>query len=151
MKKVPKKNFTELSRLSYVIRAIENDVQVVPKDSFRVTPEHELRPNSHFYGLQTLNAMAPSSWQHFRAPITPQAKKVMEDDMVVFSTGFLDTLESDIPMGSWSVQVDSRGKNVSVRSLLWPGYFGLHRLGSDLFGSVYIGEGSKNIDLPFMI
>jgi radial spoke head protein 9 len=75
----------------------------------------------------------------------------MENDMVVFSTGFLDTLENDKPLGSWSVQIDSRGKNVSVRSLLWPGYFALHRLASNLFGGVYIGEGSKNIDLPFMI
>jgi radial spoke head protein 9 len=38
LKKVPKKNFTELSRLSYVVRAVENDVQCVPKDSYRVTP-----------------------------------------------------------------------------------------------------------------
>ena len=38
LKKVPKKNFTELSRLAYVVRAIENDVQCVPKDSYRVTP-----------------------------------------------------------------------------------------------------------------
>lgn len=151
MKKVPKKNFTELNRLSYVVRAIEHDVQIVPRDSYRVTPEHELRPNDHFYGLQLLNARAPVSWQHFRAPITSQAKEVMENDMVVFSTGFLDTLESDKPAGSWSVQLDARAKNVTVRSLLWPGYFGLHRLASDLFCGVYIGEGSKNIDLPFMI
>lgn len=75
----------------------------------------------------------------------------MENDMVVFSTGFLDTLENDRPLGSWSVQIDCRGKNVSVRSLLWPGYFALHRLASNLFAGVYIGEGTKNIDLPFMI
>ncbi len=75
----------------------------------------------------------------------------MEEDMVVFSNGFLDTLESDRPLGSWSVQMGDRGKNVTVRSLLWPGYFGFHRLGSNLFGGVYLGEGSKNMDLPFMM
>ena len=37
LKKVPKKNFTELARLGYVVRAIENDAQCVPKDSYRVT------------------------------------------------------------------------------------------------------------------
>lgn len=71
--------------------------------------------------------------------------------MVIFSTGFLDTLDTDTPMGCWSVQVGPRGKHVTARSLLWPGYFALHRLGSDIFGGVYIGEGCKNIDLPFMI
>ena len=71
--------------------------------------------------------------------------------MVVFNTNFLDGISSDKPSGSWSLQLDVRFKNVTVRSLLWPGYFAFHRLGSDLFGGVYIGEGCKNVDLPFMI
>ena len=75
----------------------------------------------------------------------------MEDDMVVFSTGFLDTLEQDKPQGSWALQIDSRIKNATAKSFLWPGYFAFHRLGSELFGSAYIGDGTKNVDLPFMI
>jgi len=75
----------------------------------------------------------------------------MESDMVVFGNGFLDQIGQDKPQGSWSLQLDCRHKNVSVRSLLWPGYFAFHRLGTDLFGGVYFGEGRKNIDLPFMI
>ena len=151
MKKVPKKNFSELSRLGYVVRAIENDVQCVPKDSYRMSSEHELRPNSHFYGLQVQNARLAENWLHFRAPQTVEAKQAMESEMVVFGNGFLDQIGKDKPQGSWSLQLDARQKNVSVRSLLWPGYFAFHRLGSDLFGGVYVGEGSKNVDLPFMI
>ena len=151
MKKIPKKNFTELCRLAYVVRAIENDVQCVPRDSYRVTAEHELRPNTHFYGLQPQNARFADNWLHFRAPQTEEAKKAMDNDMVVFDNNFLDQIGLDKPAGSWSLQLDSRCKNVSVRSLLWPGYFAFHRLGSDLFGGVYMGEGSKNIDLAFMI
>ena len=45
-------------------------MQVVPRDSFRVTPEHELRPNLNFYGLQATNGGLPVSWQHFRPPLT---------------------------------------------------------------------------------
>ena len=71
--------------------------------------------------------------------------------MVVFGFDFLDRIGKDKPSGSWSLQLDARQKTVSVRSLLWPGYFAFHRLGSDLFGGVYVGEGSKNVDLPFMI
>ena len=89
--------------MSYVIRAIEHDSQIVPRDSYRVTPEHELRPNVNFYGVQRNKAIAHSSWQHFRAPSTAEARKVMDDEMVVFSTGFLDTVESDKPQGSWSI------------------------------------------------
>jgi radial spoke head protein 9 len=71
--------------------------------------------------------------------------------MVVFNSNFLDTIESDSPSGSWTVQIDSKQKNVSLRSLKWPGYFAFHRLSSNLFGSAYIGDGTKNVDLPFMI
>lgn len=63
----------------------------------------------------------------------------MESDMVVFGNGFLDEISQDNPKGSWSLQLDARQKNATVRSLLWPGYFAFHRLGSDLFGGVYIG------------
>lgn len=91
------------------------------------------------------------NWQHFRAPITPRARNAIEDDRVVFYSGFLDVIEDDTPKGSWSIQVDSKHRNASLRSLKWPGYFAFHRLSSNLFGSAYIGDGSKNVDLPFMI
>jgi len=47
--------------------------------------------------------------------------------------------------------LDHQLKNVNVRNLFWPGYYAFHRLSSDRFGSVYIGDGIKNADLPFMI
>lgn len=39
-KKVPPKNFTELDRLAYVVRVIENDCAVTPVGAFRLTPTH---------------------------------------------------------------------------------------------------------------
>ena len=105
----------------------------------------------HFSGLHVANCKSPENWVHFRAPQTEAAKNTMESDMIVFSPGFLDPIGTDKPQGSWSVQIDCRMKNATVRSLLWPGYFAFHRLGSCLFGGVYIGEGCKNVDLPFMI
>lgn len=38
IKKVPKKNFTELHRLSHVVRSIENDAQVIPQGAYKMTP-----------------------------------------------------------------------------------------------------------------
>ena len=75
----------------------------------------------------------------------------MENDMVVFSSAFLDTLEGDVPMGSWSLQLNSQLSTVTVRSFKWPGYFAFHKLGTSLHGGIYLGEGTKNVDLPFMI
>ncbi|XP_031472635.1 uncharacterized protein LOC116245030 [Nymphaea colorata] len=115
-KKVPKKNFTELARLAHVVRAIEHDSQCVPRGSYRMTPEHELRPNRNFYGLDTATARAQSNWLHFRSPITTRARWAIEDDMVVFNSGFLDSIESDSPGGSWTVQIDAKQRNASLRA-----------------------------------
>ena len=90
-----------------------------------------MRPNDHFYGLTVTNARNGDCWQHFRAPQTGPARQAMEEEMVVFGSGFLDEIGQDKPVGSWSLQLDNRMKSVTVRSLLWPGYFAFHRLGSN--------------------
>ncbi len=33
--------------------------------------------------------------------------------------------------------------------MLWPGYVSYHRANSKIFGGLYIGNGIKNVDLPF--
>ena len=151
MKKAPKKNFTELNRLSTVVRAIDNDASCVPRGSQKITPEHELHPNTNFYGLNDANATTMGSWQHFRAPQSEMAKNNIDDDMVIFNNNFLDSIDLDQPKGVWSIQLDSQRRNVTVRNLLWPGSYAYHKLNSGIYGGVYIGDGIKNIDLPFMI
>lgn len=46
--KVVPKNLTELDRLAYIVRAIENDCQIVPIGAYKLTPGHELRHNDSF-------------------------------------------------------------------------------------------------------
>ena len=70
---------------------------------------------------------------------------------MIFTNDFLDDLTGDLPKGVWSVQTNYEKRNVSCRNLQWPGYFAYHRLKSGEFGSVYIGNGIKNIDVAFMI
>lgn len=45
------KNITELDRLSFVVRQIENDCSSVPVGAFKITPTNEIRYNDHFQGL----------------------------------------------------------------------------------------------------
>jgi radial spoke head protein 9 len=56
--KVPPKNFTELDRLAYVVRSIENDCSVLPVGAVKLTPTHELRYNDSFRGLSIENAFS---------------------------------------------------------------------------------------------
>jgi radial spoke head protein 9 len=63
----------------------------------------------------------------------------------------LDDVTVDRPEGVWSIQSDSSGNVAILRNMIWPGYFAYHKVGTNIFGSVYIGEGLKNADLPFML
>ena len=40
---------------------------------------------------------------------------------------------------------------VTIRSLHWLGFIFYHVPESRKFGSVYVGTGEKNLDLPFML
>lgn len=45
------KSVSELDRLSFVVREIENDCAVVPYSSYFTTPNDEIRLNTQFKGL----------------------------------------------------------------------------------------------------
>ena len=51
--KVPKRTLTELNRLAIVVNAIENDCHMCPVGSFKITPQHELRRDESFRGLDS--------------------------------------------------------------------------------------------------
>jgi radial spoke head protein 9 len=70
--KVPPKNFLEIDRLAYVVRAIEVECQIVPVGSFRLTPQHQLRYNDQFRGLDQKEALQMASYQHFRNPVSEE-------------------------------------------------------------------------------
>ena len=53
--------------------------------------------------------------------------------------------------GSWSLQFERGSGLVSLRSLLWQGYTFYHIPGTNKYGSIYLGTGEKNMDLPFML
>ena len=57
----------------------------------------------------------------------------------------------DAPKGVWSVQMDCEKRNVNCRNLLWPGYYSYHKIKTNHFGGIYLGNGVKNIDVAFMI
>jgi len=149
--KIPPKNLTELDRLSFVVMAIENDCQVVPVGSIKLTPLHEVRKNEAFKGLSHETAFSEQSYLHFRSAQTKEKKELNQKDDAIFRSDFLESIAQDDIKGSWSVQPDTTKTQVVIKSLLWPGYYAYHKLRSKVFGGVYIGDGTKNVDLPFML
>jgi len=45
------KNFSEIGRLAYVVRAIEIECATLPVGALKLTPSHEMRYNDNFKGL----------------------------------------------------------------------------------------------------
>lgn len=64
---------------------------------------------------------------------------------------FLDPVSQDPIKKSWSLQTDESKTEITLRSLLWPGYVGFHRTNSTIFGGIYIGNGVRSQDIHFLI
>ncbi|KAK3093487.1 hypothetical protein FSP39_016321 [Pinctada imbricata] len=144
-------NIKEEDRLASVIAEIDEDVRVVPRASFVKTPDGEVISNRSFEGLSVSEAAKICSYMHFRDPKVLEQKSLLQKANLDKSIDFLDTLEEDIPKGSWSLQFERGSGLVTLRSLLWLGFVSYHVPGTRQFGSCYVGTGEKNLDLPFML
>lgn len=149
-KEEPKENYTELLKLSYLIRQIDYDTNVIPEGALCLIPEHELRINRSFKGLNPSDLKSFDKYLHFR-PCSEKKKKLLEEDNSVFRYDILDSITEDTMKGSWTIQLDSTKTSCNLRSLLWPGYFAVHQSHTNLYCSIYIGNAIKNTDLPFLI
>lgn len=148
------KNLTELDRLSYTVRAIEIECQIVPIGGFRMCEQHEMRYNDSFRGLSAKN-LSLKNFQHFRYPQTESAIKKMgiyesnvESSNCIFLLDFLEGLQNE---DHWSLQLDTTQEWVTVRSLFWQGYVAFHHLGTQDFGGVYVGNGVKSPEMALYL
>lgn len=65
---------------------------------------------------------------------------------------FLDNAALCKPNHGWTIKRDEINKTVVLlRSRLFPGYYVYARANTSIYGGIYIGDGLKNVDLPFMI
>ncbi|XP_040437546.1 radial spoke head protein 9 homolog [Falco naumanni] len=105
----------------------------------------------NFEGLSLMEAKKLSSYFHFTEPVKLKNKTLLEKADLDPSTDFLDSLERDIPQGSWTVQLEKGGTVVVLRSLLRLGLMFYHVPMTERYGYVCFGTGEKNLDLPFML
>ena len=149
--KVPKRNLTEVNRLALVVNAIENDCHVCPMGAFKMTPQHELSRAEAFRGLSKADAGSLACYQHFRNVQHDDKKALLDKSDAPFHKDVLDPIEGDQPKGCWSLQMDERCERAMLRSLAWPGFQFFHKVGSNKFGNVYIGDGLKNQAVHFIV
>ncbi|XP_067420811.1 radial spoke head protein 9 homolog isoform X1 [Emydura macquarii macquarii] len=138
-------------RLVATIDQIDKAVGIVPRGAFVKTPLGPVHENRNFEGLSLTEAKKLNSYFHFTEPVNLKNRTLLEKADLDPSIDFLDSLEHDIPKGSWSIQLERGGSLVVLRSLLWPGLTFYHIPMTKQYGYIYLGTGEKNIDLPFML
>ncbi|XP_019404143.1 PREDICTED: radial spoke head protein 9 homolog [Crocodylus porosus] len=141
----------EETRLVATIEQIDRAVGIIPRGAFVKTPLGPVHENRNFEGLSMTEAKKLNSYFHFTEPVNLKNKTLLEKADLDPSIDFLDSLEHDIPKGSWSIQLERGGTVVILRSLLWLGLTFYHIPMTKQYGYVYFGTGEKNIDLPFML
>lgn len=134
-----------------MVHAIENDCQIAPVGAFKMTPDHQVRRNEAFQGLSEQDGLRLDNFLHFRNVQDAQKRADLDLPTAPFNERFLESAAEDQPRGCWTLQRDERQEAVMVRSLLWPGYQFYHRLNSNKFGAVYVGDGLKNLEIHFIV
>lgn len=99
-------NFTELCKLSFVVKAIDYDTNIFPKGAFKLLPIHEIRKNDTFKGLKPEELIEIKNYHYFRAITTSKRKEIIESDEAIFRFDFLDCVDEDPVNGCWSLQTD---------------------------------------------
>ncbi|XP_029903572.1 radial spoke head protein 9 homolog isoform X2 [Myripristis murdjan] len=141
---------SEEERLVVTIHQIDREVSVVPRGAF-IKSHGLIQTNRSFNGLSHSEAGKLHNFLHFTEPKNLKKKSILEMAYLDPSIDFLDPLSDDTPKGSWSLQFEC-GSNVCVlRSLLWLGLTFYHVPMAPQHGYIYMGDGTKNLDLPFML
>ncbi|CAA9990950.1 conserved Plasmodium protein, unknown function [Plasmodium knowlesi strain H] len=142
-------DITELERLSYVIRKIDEEAFIVPYNSVKITNNLEMK-FANFTGFNMIEALKLTSWVHFRYPKNLTYDKIKSYN-TFFLNNFLDSIKSDIPTSMWNVKVNNQLSKISIMNCFYPGYVFYHLLNTPFYASVYIGNGIPNYDLPFLL
>ncbi|XP_036943086.1 radial spoke head protein 9 homolog [Acanthopagrus latus] len=141
----------EESRLAVTVQQIDEEVSVVPRGAFIKSSHGLVKINRSFGGLSDSEAMKLDNYLHFSEPKNLKKRSILEKGDLNPAIDFLDVLTDDIPKGSWSLQRECAGRVCVLRSLFWLGLTSYHVPMTPQHGYIYIGDGTKNLDLPFML
>ena len=144
------KPITELDRLANVWYQIK-DHQCYPKGAIKFTPAQKTEWNEAFSGLSLEDAKKVENWQIMRKPTKKEILDLHARGEAVYNPDGMENVSDDFPIKSWSIQNDATGTVVTIKSHLWPGQYSYHKCNTDIVGCVYMGDGIRNNNLPFMV
>ena len=127
---------------------------VRPKGWLKYTPACKFEQNEAFCGLTKEEVFKFENWQFTRK--AQGAKKSEIEDIfargeAIYNPNVLETVADEFPKKAWSIQKDTTGTVATLKSHLWPGLYAYHRCNTNISGFLYMGDGIRNDNLPFMV
>ena len=120
----------------------------MPKGSIMLTPQHEMRRNVAFKGLNMEEAFAIKNYCHFRVIQDSKRRSELMTQEAVINSSLLDEALSSKLKETWSV-VRGSNQTAVIRNNEWPGFTAFHKVCTKHHSAVYVGDGLKNMELCF--
>ncbi|XP_054265450.1 radial spoke head protein 9 homolog [Macrosteles quadrilineatus] len=140
----------EEDRLAATVQLISDEAAIVPRGGLFKQTDGTCVHSRAFEGIKLEDADSMCSFQHYRAPRHDYNTNLMIRCDYNYALDFLDTIDKDLPADCWSAQLVEGDRSIILRSLHWPGLMFFHYLNSPDHGFIYVGQGLRNLDIPFM-
>ncbi|KAJ8721158.1 hypothetical protein PYW07_001933 [Mythimna separata] len=141
----------EECRLAATISNICDEAEVCARGQLIKQPSGTVVINPNYYGLKGSEAKLLKSYCHIRQPQHRWNTNLLTRQDYNYSMDFLDSIDQDIPSGCWNLFLEQNGTLVYVKSLYWPGMMYFHKVRTPDAGFLYVGNGRKNLDVPFLL
>lgn len=141
----------EESRLAATISNICDEAEICARGQLIKQPNGTVIINPNYYGLTGSEAKLLNSYLHIRPAQQRWNTNLLTRQDYNYSMDFLDSIDLDIPSGCWNLTLVQNGTLAYVKSLYWPGMMYFHKVRTPEAGFLYVGNGRKNFDVPFLL
>lgn len=141
----------EENRLAATISNICDEAEICARGQLLKQPDGTIVINSNFYGLTAAEAKFLKSYLHIRPAQQRWNTNLLTRQDYNYSMDFLDSIDQDIPNGCWNLSLEQAGSVAYLKSLYWPGMVFFHKVKTPDAGFLYVGNGRKNLDVPFLL
>lgn len=141
----------EENRLAATISNINDEAEICARGQLLKQPNGTIILNPNFYGLTGAEAKHLRSYLHIRPAQHRWNSNLLARQDYNYSMDFLDSIDQDIPKGCWNLSLEQNGSVAYLKSLYWPGMSFFHKVKTPDCGFLYVGNGRKNLDVPFLL
>lgn len=141
----------EESRLAATISNICDEAEICARGQLIKQPDGTVVISPNFYGLTGPESKQLKSYLHIRLPQQRWNTNLLTRQDYNYSMDFLDSIDQDIPKGCWNLSIEQAGAVAYLKSLYWPGMVYFHKVKTSDAGFLYVGNGRKNLDVPFLL